>query len=296
MRLSRQSGSTAMVRAANRPRFNRATAAVWFTALLCVGLLTVPAGAADPVPTDADRVAILDAGTFLRIEAHGATLGEVLDRLKTQLNIRVTNSKILDLAHAVEGSMAGTPREIVDWLAPGASFILIFEPPKPGESEPHKLERIGFLGPGNAKPSPAGGSRAAGSAAPPAPASTNPRSVTVTRLPNSGQSAATVTALGDRTKGGLKPDSPPSAPNSEIKGVAEQLQAGTPEAQLAIEQHAHSPDPQTPPPGFLQPNQDVAETTLQQQQERSQALAVEQLRALMGAYQSACPRGAARAC
>lgn len=78
----------------------------------------------------------------------------------------------------------------------------------------------------------------------------------------------------------------PSTPKSEIKTVAEQLEAQTPTAQLAIEAAARNPSTQTAPPEFLAPHGDVAQLSLEQQMERSQALAMEQLRALMDAYRA----------
>jgi hypothetical protein len=250
--------------------------------VLGLALISTSVRGADPDPVAADRVGILDAGTFLRVEAHNATLTEVLDRLKPRLKIRVTNSELLDLSRRVNGSKTGTALEVVQWMAPGASFILIYDGPKPGETKPRKLERIGFLSSGTAVPS-------TGAAAPSAPAPESPTSAASTTTsvglpkPQRGAAVPTNTASPSPDEK-LKPGVPPSTPKSEIMGVADQLRALTPETQLAIEQQARSPDPQTPSPGFLQPNQDAAQTTLQQQQERSQPLAVEQLRTLMEAY------------
>jgi hypothetical protein len=50
---------------------------------------------------------------------------------------------------------------------------------------------------------------------------------------------------------------------------------------------ARDPTGQREPPTFLALQSDVAQLSLEQQMERSQALAVEQLRALMEAYRSA---------
>ncbi len=261
-----------------------------YSAASALGLALISASVRGADPDPADRVGILDAGTFLRVEAHNATLTEVLDQLKARLKIRVSNSELLDLSRSVDGSKTGTPLEVVQWLAPGASFILIYDEPTPGETKPRKLERIGFLSSGTAVPS-------SGAAAPSAPPRESPTSTAGTATsvglpkPQRGAALSTNTASPSPDEE-LKPGVPPSTPKSEIMGVADQLRALAPETQLAIEQQAHSPDPQTPPPGFLQPNQDAAQTTLQQQQERSQALAVEQLRALMEAY-AAVSRGRA---
>jgi len=51
-------------------------------AILGFTAISAPARSADPGLETADRIAVLDAGTFLRVEAHNATLGEMLDRLK----------------------------------------------------------------------------------------------------------------------------------------------------------------------------------------------------------------------
>jgi hypothetical protein len=278
---------------------------VRYSAAAVLGLVLISASVqgADPGPVAGDRVAVLDAGTFLRVEAHHATLGEVLDQLKARLKIRVTHSELLDLSRGVDGSKAGTPKEIVQWLAPGASFILIYDEPKPGQPKLQKLERIGFLSSGTAAPGTAApGTAVPGTAVPPARvpagAASAPSVMASESLTGTVSTAASGGAPG--SQGGtaalstetanpneeLKPAVPPSTPKSEVMGVADQLRALTPDAQLAIEQQAHATDPQTPPPGFLQPNQDAAQTTLQQQQERSQALAVEQLGALMKAYRA----------
>jgi hypothetical protein len=259
----------------NRRDLHRCAAA----AALGFVLISAPARAADQDPVQADRVAVLDAGTFLRVEAHNATLGDVLDQLKAHLKLRVTNTQLLDLSRIVDGSKAGTPLEIVKWLAPGANFFIIYDEPDPWETKPRKLEQIGFLSPGTAVPPTAAEPGLGGQTG-----TVDAVAVTGSPVPHDGDAMASTSA--DNRDNELKPVVPSSTPKSEIMGVADQLRAATPEAQLAIEQQAHSSDPQTPLPGFLQSNQDVAQTTLQQQQERSQALAVEQLSALMEAYKA----------
>ena len=62
----------------------------------------------------------------------------------------------------------------------------------------------------------------------------------------------------------------------------------TPLAQYEVERSARDPDRQGAPPAFLAGSGNVAQTTLEQQAARSQALAVEQLRALMNAYGAVC--------
>jgi hypothetical protein len=253
-------------------------------AILGFTAISAPARSADPGLETADRIAVLDAGTFLRVEAHNATLGEMLDRLKAHLKIEVSDSQILDLTRVVEGSKTGTPLEIMQWLAPGASFILIFDRPKPGEAKPGRLERIGFLGTGAAPPS-AIASAAIGKPVdpievkPPQEATPSPSA----RSPARGNGLQSTPSAADLAAG--KPDIP-STPKTEIKTVAEQLDAQTPTAQLAIEAAARNPGNQIAPPAFLAPQSDGAQLSIEQQMERSQALATEQLRALMEAYRA----------
>ena len=92
-----------------------------------------------------------------------------------------------------------------------------------------------------------------------------------------------VAALTEASKG--KPDLPNSN-RSEIQSVAEQLRAATPAAQLEMQRQARS---DAPPPEFLRSRSDAAQTTIQQQAERSQALAVEQLRALVSGLATVAP-------
>ena len=96
-------------------------------------------------------------------------------------------------------------------------------------------------------------------------------------------------AESNRTTEG-KPDLPNSN-RSEIQSVSEQLRTATPMAQQEVERQAHF---DIQPPAFLRSRSDAAQTTIQQQAERSQALAVEQLRALVNGLATAAPAPAAR--
>jgi hypothetical protein len=241
----------------------------------------VNADAPDPA---AERVAVLDAGTFLVVEVHQAKLGEVLKRLAAHLKAELFNTAQLDLERVIDGRKRGSLSEVIRWLVPDGGFILISEQPKPGDLHPPKLMRIGFLRPGAATPS-AIASAAVGKAV--GPAEVTPQQEAAPS--RSGRSAATrvrrqsVPPAADLDAG--KPDIP-STPKSEIKTVAEQLEAQTPLAQLGIEAAARDPSGQSPQPSFLSPQSDVAQLSLEQQMERSQALATEQLRALIQAYKS----------
>jgi hypothetical protein len=258
--------------------------------LLCCGTAMVlahaaisgSARAADPGQDTADRIAVLDAGTFLRVEARKATLGEVIERLKAHLNIEVTGSQLVDLSHVVDGSKAGTPSEVIRWLAPDASFILIFGEPKRGEPKPGKLERIGFVSSGTATPTDIA-SAAMGKPVDPAQVKPELGAAPVPRAVPAVTGRGSRPSATDQAAG--KPDIP-SAPKTEIKTIAEQLVAHTPQAQQAIEAAAHDPSGQSPPPEFLAPQSNAAILSVEQQMERTQALAVEQLRGLMKAFRA----------
>ncbi len=268
-----------------------------YTATALLGCLLLHAAARVASATSpAERVVVLDAGSFLLVEAHQATLGAVLDRLSTHLQITLSHTNRLDLSRTVHGHTTGTVFEVVQWLVPQTSFVLLYEARKPSDAKPPRLQRIHFLSTGTASDAVA----AAPSEAPPAgvhpPSNSNPVLTGLGTVPGSGTSLAGASALSHPTaqppqhqtvSDPLKPNVPYTV-RSEIKNVAEQLQAATPAAQLAIDDLAHADDPLGPPPAFLQPHSDVAQTTLAQQAERAQALAVAQLRALMEAYEAAC--------
>jgi hypothetical protein len=262
------------------------------TAALALLFLSAGARAAEP-DSPIDRVTVLDAGTFLVVEAHQAALGEVLEHLRARLDITFSNTERVDLTHIVDGRRIGSAFDIMKWLVPNHSFVLLYGEQKPNDPRRPRLERIGFLNIGTAATT---GGTAPGSAVA-APSESIPGGVTAaTRPASSGgvrpDSGLPASAGGgaegpDLRTDGSKPDLP-STPMSEIKSVAEQLRAGTPDAQLEIERQARVPDRPGPPPEFLRPQSDAAQTTLQQQTERSQALAVEQLRTLMEAFKAAC--------
>ena len=175
------------------------------------------------------------------------------------------------------------------WLVPDRSFVLIYKDRAPGDTRPAKLERIGFLcardGSRASAPEPGSAAARADSAPSRGPGALTGASGQPDRRPRTAIARTGSDTLRDRASG--KPETP-HTPKSEIKSVAEQLSAATPAAQMAIERDARAPDRQGPPPEFLRPHGDVAQTTLQQQMQRSQALAVEQLRALREAYKAAC--------
>jgi hypothetical protein len=257
-----------------------------WVALVALALALPPPEAKAEAPDPAaERVAVLDAGTFLVVEVHQAKLGEVLQRLAIHLNVELFNTAQLDLDRVIDGRKRGSLSEVIRWLVPEGGFILISEQPKPGDPHPPKLVRIGFLRPGAAVPSAIAG---AAVGKPVDLTEVKPRQE-ATPSPST-RSAATkvkrqsVPPAADLDAG--KPDIP-STPKSEIKTVAEQLEAQTPLAQLGIEAAARDPSGQSPPPSFLAPQSDVAQLSLEQQMERSQALATEQLGALIQAYKSA---------
>jgi hypothetical protein len=267
--------------------------------VLALTLLPASVHAGGPGPA-AERVAVLDAGSFIVVEAHGAKLGEVLDRIAARLKAElVINTTGLPLDRTIDGRTRGTVAEVLRWLVPGFGFVLIFDQPQKGDSRPPKLVRIWLTKPGERGVA-AVVDAAAGKPAEAAKWKATPEEgakgkATTGKAPS--RTAASVSAgatgPGKRSRSSSadvaagKSDIP-STPKSEIMSVAEQLQAQTPQAQLAIEAAARNPARQGPPPAFLAPQSDATQLSLQQQTERSQALAVEQLRRLMDAYKAAC--------
>ena len=248
----------------------------------------LPAAAAEPQKTD--KVAVLDAGTFVTVEAHNATLAEVLDRIGERLKITFTNTDRINLQQVVDGRKSGPLREVMEWLVPTGGFVMLYEERTPNDKRPARVERIGFVAWGNKSAEPSGTST--GPAKPAVTEKTTPNIPMQTNAGSSTQAKPATPSARDLKAG--KPDVADTGGEGDIKSVAEQLRAASPNTQLDIEAQAHDPTGQAPLPAFLRPQSDVAQTTLQQQQERSQALAVEQLRALMGAYKAACtgnPKG-----
>jgi hypothetical protein len=253
-------------------------------ALVALGLLLLPAAVqgAERAPPE-PRVVVLDAGTFITVEARQAKLGEVLERLSQHLNVELFNTDRLDLQRIVSGRRSGPVDDIMRWLVPNGGFILISEDPSAKNLRP-KLARIGFLGPGGATPADIA-SAAMGKPVDPAAVETKRATAAPDFAAGSGagkqtRPSATEIAIG-------KPDTL-STSKSEIKSVVEQLETATPHAQLSVEAAARDPSGNSPLPAFLAPQGNVAQLTLEQQMERSQALAVEQLRALMDAFNAAC--------
>jgi hypothetical protein len=261
--------------------------------MLGLCLAAHPAGAVESdaalaaTPNAGQKVAVLDAGSAIRVEAENATVGEVLEALRTQLNITFFNMDRIDQSRVVSGSRFGSVNDVMAWLVPNGGFVIIYKEQERGESKPLRAERIGFLEGGN--PTPGLPNAPAPIAARPVEA--NGKSVSganrVTAVAPSAKRLFRRPSKADQEAG--KPDVPDSG-RSEIRSVAEQLRGATPLAQLDTERQAN--DPNRPLPDFLRSYGDAAQTTLQQQQQRTQALAAEQLRGLIGALGAAC-RGTA---
>jgi hypothetical protein len=255
-------------------------------ALVALALALLPpeasAGAPDP---GVERVAVLDAGTFLVVEVNQATIGEVLQRLAAHLKTELVNTNQLDLDRVIDGRKSGSLIEVIRWLVPEGGFIVISNQPEPGDPHLPKPLRITFLRPGAATPSDIANA-VVGKPVDPAEVKSPQYAAPSASARSAANGVSRQSGPSDADLAAGKPDIP-STPKSEIKSVAEQLEAQTPLAQLAIEAAAHDPMGQSPPPAFLAPQSDVAQLTLEQQMERSQALAVEQLGALMRAYRAA---------
>ena len=235
-----------------------------------------------------DRVAVLDAGSFIVVEVHEAPLGEVLDRLRERLGVTITNTDMLDLNRRIEGRRSAPVMEVMQWLVPDANVLLLYAAQRPDDNRPARLERVTFFARGTAAPG----------------IGINPDTLAArpggTQAPVGGAGAAVAagrpggvgTQENLRTDGSKPEDSggSPAAAARSTDGVAvaDQLQAMSPSWQLQQQQNAYRVGTTEPPPNFLRPHNDVAQTTIEQQQQRSQALAVEQLRALMGAMRNAC--------
>jgi hypothetical protein len=251
-----------------------------------------PSLIAPPIATGTapEKVAVLDGGgDLISLEAHQATVAEVIEVLKTRLNLAFSNTDRIDMTRIVDGTRVGNIQHILSWLVPSGGFVVYYQEQKTASrSNPGRPERVGFLdgGPATAgapsalaqdpsKQTAAGSQNAAkpgpNGASAPASAGSNP---------NSGK--------GDTTG---KPNVADTGGIHQLLTVPEQLRAATVDAQLEIDRQQHDPTGQAPAPAFLNGPNNVAGTTLQQQMQRSQALATSQIQALQQALSAAC-RGA----
>lgn len=251
-----------------------------------------PAGAAEvrpPIATSAEpeKVSVLDAGDFFSVQARNATVAEVLEVLKTRLKLTFVNTDRIDMARTVDGTRVGNIQHIMAWLVPNDGFVVFYEEEKPGK--PGRPERIGFLQGGTPTaglPSPDG---AGGKAAAPTDAAKNPKGGQQASA-GAGAGAGGSATDSAATKAG-KPDVADTGGRHENLTVPEQLAAATNYAQLEIERQANDPTGQSPAPGYQNGPGNVANTTLEQQMQRSQALATTQLEALQNAFRAACRGG-----
>src|SRR5437867_433508 len=125
------------------PRFAR-LGLVRHALAAAVGVVLVAGvSAADP-DVAVERIAVLDAGTFLVLEVREAPLGEVLERMASRLRITFTNTERVDLSRVVDGRRLGSAFEVMRWLVPEHSFVLLYETRTAGDARPPRLEQIGF--------------------------------------------------------------------------------------------------------------------------------------------------------
>lgn len=267
-------------------------------ATLCIWSTAVPAAAAEPKPpiatsTAPEKVAVLDAGDFFSVQAHNATVAEVLDVLKKRLRLTFTNLDRIDLARVVDGTRVGNIQHIMAWLVPTGGFVVFYEEQKPGV--PGRPERIGFLQGGTPNAGLAAG-QAPAAAASQAEADAGKAQKTRQQASASASGGGSGAAATDGASKAGKPDIADTGGRHEYLTVPEQLAAATTNAQMNIERQANDPTGQSPLPGFLNGPGNVANTTLEQQMQRSQALATAQLEALQNALRAACRGGANTPC
>jgi hypothetical protein len=219
------------------------------------------------------RVSALEARSFISIEARQATVGEVLATMQSQLKVTFSDSDRIDLYRVVDGQKSGSMKSVLQWLVPNGSFVLIYEEQSAGSIKERRVERVAFLGSGNK------GARVGGK--PAVPASAVEENEREFDAPNVLARSVRVRAA-NRNEGrsdislqGAKPEFPNNW-QSEIRSVAAQLQAAA-SSQLATEANNWA----SASPADFRSNSDVAQLTLNQETQRAQALAVEQLRALM---------------
>lgn len=267
--------------------------AVAVLSLAASALASAPASAAElkvPIATTSDppKVSVLDGGDVVVVEAHEATIGEVIDAMRSRLKLTFSNTERVDLTAVVDGSRSGTISHILSWLIPNGGFVISYQDSRPGTIR--RPAEITFLPGGN----PSVGNAVETAAAPPVPqGQTSPSpaagrpsgQLNVAGGPRRGGNATGTGSSGDTA---AKPDVPDTGGQPEYHNVAQQLQAATANAQLEIERQAHDETGSAPAPRFLGGPENAANTSIEQQMQRAQALATNQLRALQDAFSAAC--------
>lgn len=290
-------------------QLNFAVSAVAAVTLFVIGG-QAPAKAADPQravapPIASDpspKVAVLDGGDLISVEAHDATVAEVIEVMGKRLKLSFANTERIDTTRIVNGTRIGSIQHILSWLVPLGGFVVYYQEEKTQPSDkPGRPERIGFLdgGPANAG-IPSGSTRESSKSgttdaqkARAAAARGGAATVTPGGRP-AGPGGAGDTGGGGDTTG--KPDVADTGGIHQLLTVPEQLRASTVDAQREIDRQQNSPTGQGPSPAFLNGPNNVAASSLEQQMQRSQALATAQLQALRQALSAACSGGNGAPC
>ncbi len=227
-----------------------------------------------------NKVVVLDAGSFVSVSADRATVGEVIAELSRRLGITFVGLEEIDTKQILDGTRIGPLKHVLRWIAADAGFLATY---REGDKAGQRAERVAFLPKGER-----GTPKAA-----PTPAAAQPSLPgQVAVAPFSFDRPATgrkVRPSADDVRAG-KPDIE-SEERSEVQSVAEQLTAALPASQLERERQALDPTGEALQPPYLSGAGNAAGTTLEQQMQRSQALATAQLKALMGALKAACSGG-----
>ena len=238
-------------------------------------LVCVPVGGASAADA---KIVIKQTSGGLTVETHGATLREVLDRMSGELKIRFSNSDRVDLTRSIDGRTSGSLRDVMAWLVPDGSFVVLYDDATDSDGKAVRIQRISFLSRGPQKPV-KGGNHPVGPTNSAPKVTVTPDTHVVTAAPPPVAPTVAPTAV-------PAPAAPPAqAAADEPRSVTDQLRAAT--NQLASSSGS-SEGGQSQTPAFLNGPGDGSQQSLQQQAARSQALAVEQLNALMNAFKAAC--------
>ena len=114
-------------------------------------MLAAPPASAAPGAAP-KKVVVIDDGDWVTVEAHQATLDEVLKAMAAELRITFGNTERLDLGRIVDGRRAGSIIHVMEWIVPAGGFIVLYREPKLGDAGPRRIRAIAFLQPGTRQP------------------------------------------------------------------------------------------------------------------------------------------------
>jgi hypothetical protein len=217
---------------------------------------------ADVKPAISEKVAVIEIGSSVVVKANKATVGQVFERLGIIVTFTSDNLANIILSRVMNGHKKGTIHEIVRWLVPSDNYMLAYEEQKSGNKKVLRLKQINFVSKNNA------GSDMADN--------------------NSPLRKADFKSIEQQLRNAASEVNTQS--ENESLGITEQMRTAALVNQMQIGSQTHVNNTVSPLSQSDKSTNDMEQPTLQEQAQRSQALAVKQLQALMNAYQTVCQK------